>query len=94
MGDKATARNVAAAVGIPITPGSDGVCRTAAEVKRVGAEVGYPLVIKASAGGGGKGMRVVRDESEVEFAYVSASREAGANFGDGSATTALRPASV
>ena len=84
MGDKATARNVAAAVGVPITSGSDGVCRTAAEVKRVGAEVGYPLVIKASAGGGGKGMRVVRDESEVEFAYVSASREAGANFGDGS----------
>ncbi|MDQ3841920.1 MAG: acetyl-CoA carboxylase biotin carboxylase subunit [Actinomycetota bacterium] len=84
MGDKATARNVAAAVGVPVTPGSDGVCRTAAEVKRVGAEVGYPLVIKASAGGGGKGMRVVRDESEVEFAYVSASREAGANFGDGS----------
>jgi acetyl-CoA carboxylase biotin carboxylase subunit len=61
MGDKATARNVAAAVGVPVTPGSDGVCRTAAEVKRVGAEVGYPLVIKASAGGGGKGMRVVRD---------------------------------
>jgi acetyl-CoA carboxylase biotin carboxylase subunit len=84
MGDKATARNVAAAVGIPITPGSDGVCRTAAEVKRVGAEVGYPLVIKASAGGGGRGMRVAHHESEVEFAYVSASREAGANFGDGS----------
>jgi hypothetical protein len=49
MGDKASARRVAAAAGVPVTPGSDGLCRNAAEVKRVGAEVGYPLVIKASA---------------------------------------------
>ena len=84
MGDKASARRVAAAAGVPVTPGSDGVCRNAAEVKRVGAEVGYPLVIKASAGGGGKGMRVVSFEGEVDAAYVSASREAGAAFGDGS----------
>jgi acetyl-CoA carboxylase, biotin carboxylase subunit len=84
MGDKANARRVAAAAGVPITPGSDGPCRSAAEVKRVGSEIGYPLVIKASAGGGGKGMRVVYDESEVESAYSSASREAGANFGDSS----------
>jgi acetyl-CoA carboxylase biotin carboxylase subunit len=62
MGDKATARKVAAASGVPITPGSDGPCRSAAEVQRIGAEVGYPLVIKASAGGGGKGMRVVHVE--------------------------------
>src|SRR4051812_49194085 len=52
MGDKAMARKVAGEVGIPVTPGSDGVCRNAAEIKRVGREVGYPLVIKASAGGG------------------------------------------
>jgi acetyl-CoA carboxylase biotin carboxylase subunit len=84
MGDKAMARKVAAAAGVPVTPGSDGVCRSVAEVERVGAEVGYPLVIKASAGGGGKGMRVARDESEVESSYSAASREAGANFGDGS----------
>jgi acetyl-CoA carboxylase biotin carboxylase subunit len=84
MGDKASARRVAAAAGVPVTPGSDDVCRNAAEVKRVGAEVGYPLVIKASAGGGGKGMRVVSFEGEVDAAYVSASREAGAAFGDGS----------
>ncbi len=84
MGDKASARQVAAAVGVPVTPGSDGPCRSASEVKRIGAEVGYPLVIKASAGGGGKGMRVVRAEEEVEAAYTSASREAGAAFGDGS----------
>ncbi len=75
MGDKAMARRVAAGAGVPVTPGSDGVCHSAAAVKHVGVEVGYPLVLKASAGGGGKGMRVVRDESEVESAYVSASRE-------------------
>ncbi|MGH3148204.1 MAG: acetyl-CoA carboxylase biotin carboxylase subunit [Rubrobacter sp.] len=84
MGDKATARAAAAEAGVPVTPGSDGLCRSVAEVKRVGAEVGYPLVIKASAGGGGKGMRVVEAEAEVEAGYLSASREAGANFGDGS----------
>ena len=84
MGDKASARRVAMAAGVPVTPGSDGSCRSAVEVKRVGAEVGYPLVIKPSAGGGGKGMRVVRAEDEVEDAYLQASREAGAAFGDGS----------
>ncbi len=84
MGDKAMARKVAAAAGVPVTPGSEGVCRSAPEVKCVGAKVGYPLVVKASAGGGGKGMRVARDESEVESAYLTASREAGAAFGDGS----------
>ncbi len=70
MGDKAAAREAAAEAGVPVTPGSDGVCGSAAEVKRVGAEVGYPLVIKASAGGGGKGMRVVEGEAEVEDAYL------------------------
>lgn len=84
MGDKAAARRVADEAGVPITPGSEGACHSAAEVKRVGSEVGYPLVIKAIAGGGGKGMRVVRDEDEVDAAYLAASREAGANFGDGS----------
>ena len=84
MGDKAEAREAAAEAGVPITPGSDGPCESVQEVKRVGAEVGYPLVIKASAGGGGKGMRVVEIEAEVEDAYLGASREAGATFGDGS----------
>ena len=84
MGDKATARQVAAEAGVPVTPGSEGLCRDAAAVKRVGAEVGYPVVIKASAGGGGKGMRVVYSESEVDAAFLEASREAGASFGDGS----------
>jgi acetyl-CoA carboxylase biotin carboxylase subunit len=84
MGDKATARKVAAEAGVPVMPGSDGPCQSAAEVRRTGAEVGYPLVIKASAGGGGKGMRVAHDEAEVEDAYLEASREAWAIFGDGS----------
>ncbi len=84
MGDKAAARDAAAEAGVPVTPGSDGTCGGVEEVKRVGAEVGYPLVIKASAGGGGKGMRVVEVEAEVEDAYLGASREAGATFGDGS----------
>jgi acetyl-CoA carboxylase biotin carboxylase subunit len=84
MGDKAEARKVAAAAGVPVMPGSDGHCESVAEVRRVGSDVGYPLVIKASAGGGGKGMRVVHGEAEVEDAYLEASREAAANFGDGS----------
>jgi acetyl-CoA carboxylase, biotin carboxylase subunit len=84
MGDKAEARRVARDAGVPVTPGSDGACGSVAEVRRVGSEVGYPLVIKASAAGGGKGMRVVRDEAEVEDAYLEASREAAAIFGDGS----------
>jgi acetyl-CoA carboxylase biotin carboxylase subunit len=83
MGDKAAAREAARRAGVPIMPGSDGLCGSAVEVKRVGAEVGYPLVIKASAGGGGKGMRVVESEEAVDNAFLSASREAGASFGDG-----------
>jgi acetyl-CoA carboxylase, biotin carboxylase subunit len=84
MGDKAEARKAAAEAGIPVSPGSDGPCESVAEVRRVGSEIGYPLVIKASGGGGGKGMRVVRDEAEIEDAYLEASREAAAIFGDGS----------
>jgi len=84
MGDKSAARRAAREAGVPVTPGSDGVCANAAEAKRVGAEVGYPLVVKASAGGGGKGMRVVEAESKLDAAFTEASREAGAAFGDGS----------
>ncbi|MGI8910067.1 MAG: acetyl-CoA carboxylase biotin carboxylase subunit [Rubrobacteraceae bacterium] len=84
MGDKSAARRAAREAGVPVTPGSDGTCANAAEAKRVGAEVGYPLVVKASAGGGGKGMRVVENESRLDAAFTEASREAGASFGDGS----------
>ena len=84
MGDKATAREIASGAGVPVVPGSNGLCSSAAEVKRVGAEIGYPLLIKASAGGGGKGMRVVHTETEVDDSYSLAHREAETNFGDGS----------
>ncbi|AHY45321.1 accC: acetyl-CoA carboxylase, biotin carboxylase subunit [Rubrobacter radiotolerans] len=84
MGDKAAARETAKRAGVPITPGSEGLCASASEVREIGKRFGYPLVVKASAGGGGKGMRVVRSESEVEGAFREASREAGAAFGDGS----------
>lgn len=84
MGDKAAARTFAAEAGVPITPGSAGTCASAAEVKRAGAEVGYPLVIKASFGGGGKGMRVIEGEKEADGAFSAASREAAVSFGDGS----------
>jgi acetyl-CoA carboxylase, biotin carboxylase subunit len=84
MGDKAEARRAALEAGVPVTPGSDGRCESAEDVRRTGAEVGYPLVIKASAGGGGRGMRVVHEEAGIEDAYLEASREAGAIFGDGS----------
>src|ERR671921_355669 len=69
-----------------VGPASGTIARMGdkAEAREVAAEVGYPLVVKASAGGGGKGMRVVETEAEVEAAYLGASREAGANFGDGS----------
>ncbi|MDQ3659034.1 MAG: acetyl-CoA carboxylase biotin carboxylase subunit [Actinomycetota bacterium] len=84
MGDKSAARRAAREAGVPVSPGSDGTCADAAEAKRVGAGIGYPLVIKASAGGGGKGMRVVEDESKLDAAFTEASREAGAAFGNGS----------
>jgi acetyl-CoA carboxylase, biotin carboxylase subunit len=84
MGDKAEARKAAEEAGVPVSPGSDGPCASAVEVERVAGEIGYPLVIKASAGGGGIGMRIVHDVAEVEDAYLEASREAAANFGDGS----------
>lgn len=82
MGDKATARRIAVAAGVPVTPGSEGICTGSREVKRVAAEVGYPIVIKASAGGGGKGMRIVHSEEEVESALTAARAEARASFGD------------
>src|SRR5829696_2681351 len=87
LAENAAARKFAAEAEVPVTPGSDGPCRSATEVRSVGAEVGYPLVVKASAGGGGKGMRVIYAEDDVEDAFAAASREAGAAFGDGSVYT-------
>lgn len=81
MGDKSVARATAMAAGVPCVPGSDGEIETVADALHFATEAGYPVIIKASAGGGGKGMRVVSEESELESAFVAARNEAGAAFG-------------
>jgi acetyl-CoA carboxylase biotin carboxylase subunit len=82
MGDKAVARETAAAAGVPTVPGSDGAVETAAEALRFAEQVGFPVLVKASAGGGGKGMRVVRDASELDANFTAARTEAAAAFGN------------
>lgn len=81
MGDKAFAKETMKKVGVPVVPGSDGVVANAETAKKLSNEIGYPVMLKASAGGGGKGMRVVNSESEVEQAFMTASNEAGSAFG-------------
>jgi acetyl-CoA carboxylase, biotin carboxylase subunit len=83
MGDKTEARKRMTEAGVPVVPGTQEPLADAVEARRVAAGVGYPVLLKAAAGGGGKGMRVVRQESEIESAYDAASREALASFGDG-----------
>jgi acetyl-CoA carboxylase biotin carboxylase subunit len=82
MGDKAYAKKTMKSVGVPVVPGSDGAVSSVDEAKKVAAEIGYPVMLKASAGGGGKGMRIVFEESQLEAAYQMASTEAGAAFGN------------
>jgi len=82
MGNKIEARKIMKAAGVPITPGSDGAVATPAEVEEVASRVGYPVLIKAAAGGGGRGMRVVREKSEIERALTACRSEAGSSFGD------------
>lgn len=82
MGDKLTARALAAKEGVPIVPGSDGAVAGKSEAKRIAGEIGYPVILKASAGGGGKGMRLVRDPGELAAGFERAASEAGAAFGD------------
>ena len=84
MGDKAMARRLAAEAGVPTTPGSDGTVADAREAAAVAERIGYPVLLKAAAGGGGRGMRVVRQPKELEGAFRQAAREAAAAFGDGS----------
>ncbi len=83
MGDKATARKLAEEAGVPTTPGSKGVVASAAEAAAIAERIGYPVLLKASAGGGGRGMRVVNDSSMIEKAFLEASREATIAFGNG-----------
>ena len=84
MGDKAAARALMQSVGVPVVPGSDGLVATAEEAREIAGRIGYPVLIKASAGGGGKGMRRVYAPDELEPLFHEAAAEAKANFGDGS----------
>ncbi len=84
MGDKTEARRRMAAAGVPIVPGNDTPLASGRDATRAAESVGFPVVLKAAAGGGGKGMRVVHRADEVAGAFETASREAKAAFGDGS----------
>ena len=83
MGNKSVAKETMRAAGVPVVPGSDGVVKTIDDAKRVAADIGYPVMLKAVAGGGGKGMRYVESESEIERAYSTARGEAESAFGNG-----------
>jgi propionyl-CoA carboxylase alpha chain len=82
MGDKIESKRLAAEAGVTTVPGHMGLIADGDEAARIAGEVGYPVMIKASAGGGGKGMRMARDDSEAREGFVSAQNEARAAFGD------------
>ena len=83
LGDKALAKQTMAAAGMPLVPGSAGRLGSAAEARALAAQAGYPVLLKAASGGGGRGMRLVTSEIGVEDAYATATAEAEAAFGDG-----------
>jgi acetyl-CoA carboxylase biotin carboxylase subunit len=80
MGDKITAKETMIKAGVPVVPGGEGLLESVEQTKTLAKEVGYPVILKATAGGGGKGMRVVWEESEIEKAYTTAKMEAAASF--------------
>ncbi len=82
MGDKSSARETMKSCGVPTVPGSDGCLDTVEEAREFAERVGYPVLIKATAGGGGKGMREVHDPADLEAQYKAARTEAGAAFGN------------
>ncbi|APO86182.1 MULTISPECIES: acetyl-CoA carboxylase biotin carboxylase subunit [unclassified Marivivens] len=82
MGDKITAKETAEKLGIPVVPGSAGGVPDIAAAKKAAADMGYPVIIKATAGGGGRGMKVAKDEKELETAFSTARSEAKAAFGN------------
>ncbi|SFE30794.1 acetyl-CoA carboxylase, biotin carboxylase subunit [Sulfitobacter brevis] len=82
MGDKITAKDTMKALGVPCVPGSDGGVATLEDAKRIGEEVGYPVIIKATAGGGGKGMKVAQTAKDMERAFQTARAEGKSNFGN------------
>lgn len=83
-GDKLVARAMMKAAGVPVIPGSDGALANANEALRIAGEVGYPVMVKAAHGGGGRGIRKVERPEEMEAAFAQAQKEAAAAFGDGS----------
>ena len=82
MGDKATAKATMKAAGVPTVPGSDGLLENIEQGKKLAKKIGYPVILKATAGGGGKGMRIVNKDDEFKTAWDSCKREAGASFGN------------
>ncbi len=80
MGDKITAKDTMIKAGVPVVPGGKGLLESVEEAMALAKEIGYPVILKATAGGGGKGMRVVWNEEEIEKAYTSARQEAAAAF--------------
>ena len=82
MGDKVEAKRSAGKLGLPLVPGSDGAIEDVAEAKAIARDVGYPVIIKAASGGGGRGMKVVNDEDNLEAQMQQAGSEAKAAFGD------------
>jgi acetyl-CoA carboxylase biotin carboxylase subunit len=82
MGDKATAKSTMKKAGVPCVPGSEGVIDTLEEAKKNGNDIGYPVMIKATAGGGGRGMRIIRKDDDLDEYWDKAKKEAGAAFGN------------
>jgi acetyl-CoA carboxylase biotin carboxylase subunit len=83
MGDKAVAKQLMKSAGVPVIPGSDGEVDTPAEAQVLAREIGFPVILKASAGGGGRGMRIANTEADVVSAFTAASQEALSGFGNG-----------
>jgi len=80
MGDKITAKETMIKAGVPVVPGGEGLLESVEQAKSLAKQIGYPVILKATAGGGGKGMRIVWEECEMEKAYDTAKMEAGASF--------------
>jgi acetyl-CoA carboxylase, biotin carboxylase subunit len=82
MGDKALAKDTMKKAGVPVIPGSDGVIGSSGEAVEVAKTIGFPVILKAVAGGGGRGMRIVREEAEMDIAFRTAAHEAEVGFGN------------
>ena len=82
MGDKSSAKDTMIKAGVPTIPGSEGLLENLEQAKKLAKKIKYPVILKATAGGGGKGMRIVWEEAEIEKAWDSARQEAAAAFGN------------